>query len=239
MSSPAPFLFNVDFQERERLANQEPEIPTIPLADHQALLAAAEEAAYQRGVAAREETESARLADEAQRIANAAEKILSAIDGDQVRMEADAARLALSVAQQLAPAALAEFPLADIEALIADCLSPLRDTPHLVVRLSERDSASIQDVIGKMARENGFEGRFVVLGEPDFADGDCRIEWADGGIVRNMTTAVASVESKIAAYFEAIGAPLKQVEPHEPIEQQQSGLENQPETLATERPDDE
>ena len=32
----------------------------------------------------------------------------------------------------------------------------------------------------------GFEGRLVVLAEPEIAPGDCRIEWADGGVVRDQ-----------------------------------------------------
>ncbi len=34
-------------------------------------------------------------------------------------------------------------------------------------------------------RSRGFEGRLVVLAEPEIALGDCRIEWADGGVVRD------------------------------------------------------
>ena len=39
-------------------------------------------------------------------------------------------------------------------------------------------------MLKRLARERGFEGRIVVLGEPDIALGDARLEWADGGIVR-------------------------------------------------------
>jgi hypothetical protein len=35
----------------------------------------------------------------------------------------------------------------------------------------------------RLAQESGFAGRLVVLGEPDIAPGDGRIEWADGGFV--------------------------------------------------------
>jgi hypothetical protein len=33
--------------------------------------------------------------------------------------------------------------------------------------------------------EKGFEGRLVILGEPEIVRGDCHIEWADGGILRD------------------------------------------------------
>ena len=103
----------------------------------------------------------------------------------------------------MAAGAVAAFPLADIEKLISDCLGPLRSTPHLVVRLHEKDAAAITDTIGKFARESGFEGRFVVLGEPDFQPGDCRIEWADGGIIRDRVKAENAIEMAFKRYFDA------------------------------------
>jgi flagellar assembly protein FliH len=54
-----------------------------------------------------------------------------------------------------------------------------------------------------MARERGYEGRLVVMGEPDIAPGDGRIEWADGGIVREQARIEAAVDQAVAG---ALGA---------------------------------
>ena len=43
----------------------------------------------------------------------------------------------------------------------------------------------VDALMQRMARERGFEGRLVILGEPDIAPGDVRLEWADGGVVRD------------------------------------------------------
>lgn len=196
-----PFFFEVNFAAPETARP----IPTIPLPDHESALVIAEEKGYQRGLEAGRAGEEARLANEARRIATAAENILAAIDGDRKRLERDSAELALAIARKLSAAALDQFPLADIEQLISDCLSPLRATPHLVVRLHERDASAIKETVGKFAREAGFEGRFVVLGEPDFAPGDCRIEWADGGIIRDRAKAEAALAASFDAYFQSRG----------------------------------
>ena len=39
----------------------------------------------------------------------------------------------------------------------------------------------------RLAKERGFEGRLITLGEPDIAPGDVRLEWADGGVVRDRS----------------------------------------------------
>jgi flagellar assembly protein FliH len=49
-----------------------------------------------------------------------------------------------------------------------------------------------------MSRERGYEGRLVVIGEPEIAPGDARIEWADGGIVREQKHIDEAVEQALA-----------------------------------------
>ncbi len=93
--------------------------------------------------------------------------------------------VAVAVARKLAPALIAREPLSEISALTSECLRHLNTAPHLVVRINDR----LQDVARKeldaIAQARGFAGRLVILGEPDLPPGDCRIEWADGGIVRS------------------------------------------------------
>ena len=50
---------------------------------------------------------------------------------------------------------------------------------------------------------SGFSGRLVVMGDPDIALGDCRLEWVDGGIVRNEAAIAAEIDRRIAAFAAA------------------------------------
>ena len=43
----------------------------------------------------------------------------------------------------------------------------------------------------------------MVLAEPDIAAGDCRIEWADGGINRDSAAADAAIGEAVAGYVSA------------------------------------
>jgi flagellar assembly protein FliH len=43
----------------------------------------------------------------------------------------------------------------------------------------------------------------VVLAEPDIAPGDCRIEWADGGVNRNRASAEAAISEAVNRYVAA------------------------------------
>ncbi|HOV03095.1 MAG TPA: FliH/SctL family protein [Kaistiaceae bacterium] len=101
---------------------------------------------------------------------------------------------------------VAHEPLAEIEALVAECLGPLRHTPHLVIRLNDAHVEALRAHVDRLAYEKGFEGRLVILGEPDFAVGDCRIEWADGGIVRDTAEVEATISAALERYLAARAA---------------------------------
>lgn len=214
MAAPARFLFDNDFSAPTARADAVPATVMIPEPEHLERLAEAEAAAYERGLAAGRETaeaqaadrtarEATRLSDEAQRLASAAQSILAVLDTERARIEADAMRLAEIVAVKIAGSLVERQPRERILAMMEDCFAPLRAAPHLVVRLSDADAEPIQAELRRLVAERGFEGRLVVLGEPGMPRGDCRIEWADGGIVLDHATIVAGIEAAIARHLPA------------------------------------
>lgn len=215
MAAPARFLFDNDFSAPAARADAAPAVVMIAEPEHLARLAAAEAAAYERGLAAGRETaeaqaadrtarEATRLSDEAQRLASAAQSILAVLDTERARIEADAVRLAEAVAIKIAGTLVERQPRERIVGLLEDCFAPLRAAPHLVIRLSDADAEPIQGELRRLVSQRGFEGRLVVLGEPGMARGDCRIEWADGGIVLDHAAVIAEVEAAIARHLPAV-----------------------------------
>jgi flagellar assembly protein FliH len=73
--------------------------------------------------------------------------------------------------------------------------------PHVVVRLNDALYADARERLEDIARMRGFEGRLVVLAEPDIAPGDCRIEWADGGVTRERAKTEAAIGEAVAGYI--------------------------------------
>jgi flagellar assembly protein FliH len=73
----------------------------------------------------------------------------------------------------------------------------------VVIRVRESDVEALKERVDPIVAEKGFEGRLVFLGEADIAAGDCRIEWADGGIVRDRKAIEKQVDQAARRYFEA------------------------------------
>jgi flagellar assembly protein FliH len=52
----------------------------------------------------------------------------------------------------------------------------------------------------------------VVMGDPDLRLGDGRLEWVDGGLVRDIGAVSKDIDSKISAYLAAKSGVAKQQE---------------------------
>lgn len=225
MAAPARFLFDTDFTRPEPPPQpDEPPRPTIDLDQHLAMMVETEERAraegraegreqgYAEGRADAEARAAERLADEAAALAVAAGRLLGTLDAERLAVETRAVDLAVIAARKLAEHLIDREPLAEIRALLTDCLGPLRKAPHLVLRITQRDADALKPQVDRIARETGFEGRIVILGEDEICRGDCRIEWADGGILRDTNALAAEIGATVARWLEAresaLGRPI-------------------------------
>jgi flagellar assembly protein FliH len=193
MGTPAKFLFDLDFSSPETARPR----PVTP-AEIARQIADAEARSYRAGFdAARREVQAEnerRTALAFEQIAVAIQGIAASLPGIERRMETEALDVALAVARKLAGELLAAEPLAGIAALVADCFRHLTATPHLVIRVNDQLYERARERFELLAGQSGFQGRLIVIAEPDIESGDCRIEWADGGVVRER----AAIDAKIA-----------------------------------------
>lgn len=203
MPAPAKFLFNADFTPYTANATELP----IPPAEHAAKLAEAEANGYRKGFAAAAAEAAAegprRNAAALERIAAAVEQLTGSLAAVEAKLEAEAIEVAVAVARKLAGELISREPMAEVAALARDCFRHLVAAPHVVVRVNDALHEFARDQIEKIARERGFEGRLVVLAEPDIAVGDCRIEWADGGRIRDRAAIDATIGDLVGRYLAA------------------------------------
>jgi flagellar assembly protein FliH len=201
MSAPAKFLFDVDFAagaDRKQ---------AVTSAAHAVKLAEAETSAHRRGYAEAQADAKVeydrRIADAMERIAANLAEANNALKAIETRLECEAVEVAVAVARKLSPALLAREPFAEISALASECFRELVAAPHIAVRVNDALYAVAREKLEDIVRAKSFPGRLVVLAEPDIAVGDCRIEWADGGINRDVAGAEAAIDAAVAGYIGA------------------------------------
>jgi flagellar assembly protein FliH len=204
MGAPAKYLFDVDFAAG---TGGKQAGSTISLAEHALKLAEAQTAAHRQGYAdaqADAKIEYDRcMAGAMDRIAANLAEANRALKSIETRLECEAVEVAVAVARKLAPALIAREPFAEISALASSCFRELVSAPHIAVRVNDALYASAREKLEDIVRANNFQGRLVVLAEPDIAIGDCRIEWADGGVNRDNAVADAAIDAAVTSYIGA------------------------------------
>ncbi len=127
-------------------------------------------------------------------IAQAMARMLGEFDKAVLAMREESAETVLNVARKIAGAALDAFPLKEIESLVAECLHKLHREPRIVVRVAEASAEQLRGDIDALCQQHGFTGRVIVLGESTLDGADCHIEWADGGIERDLSAINAAID---------------------------------------------
>ena len=200
MAAPAKFLFDMDFSAPDKTRER----PATP-AEVAQKIAAAEARAYRNGYDAalhEAKVESDRRAALAlEEIGITINGIAAGFSGIETRMETEAVDIAVAVARKLCSELIAREPLGEITSLVSDCFAQLVSTPHLVVRINDSLYEAAQQRIEKLAKQSGFEGRLVILAEPEIETGDCRIEWADGGVVLERAAIDAKINELVGRYI--------------------------------------
>jgi flagellar assembly protein FliH len=199
MAAPAKFLFDTDFAAPDRARDR---ATAVEVAQK---VADAEARAYRDGYdaalrEARVESDR-RVALALETIGVAIKGIAAGLSGVERRMETEAVDVAVAVARKLATELIAREPLGEITSLVADCFAQLVSTPHIVVRINEALYDAAHARIETLAKQSGFAGRLVILAEPDIQTGDCRIEWADGGVVLERAAIEAKISELVGRYI--------------------------------------
>ncbi len=201
MTSTAKYMFDEDFATGEK--------PTITMMEAERRRQDAEAQAYRKGFAAGQaqaQGEAAqRVAGALALIADGLQRLDSALRGIEGRLETEAVEVAVAVAAKLAPQLISRQPFEEISALATECFHQQVATPHIVVQVAADIYDIARDKLEEVARSRGFDGRLMVTANPAMAPGDCRIEWADGGVIRDQAATLAAIDEVVGRYVAALG----------------------------------
>jgi len=199
MKTAAKYMFDEDFATGIK--------PTMTVVEADRRREDAEAQAHRKGFAAGQaqaqgEAEQ-RIATALGLIADGVSRLDRALSGIEARLETEAVQVAVAVAGKLAPELIAREPFTEISALATDCFRHLVKTPHIVVRVGADVFETAKAKLEENARTRGFEGRLVVTPDEAMAPGDCRIEWADGGVNRDEAATLSAIDELVARYVAA------------------------------------
>jgi flagellar assembly protein FliH len=194
MSQPQPTKFNFDNVFGTKGGAAQAAAPRARSTFSAAEVETIRQEMFSQGKADTEAASAALRAQTLGAIAQSLTIVVSQFDAEVLAMRQESAALALAVGRKLAENALAAFPLSEVEALVADCLHKLHNEPRLVIRVPADCADPIRADIDALCTQHGFDGRVIIIAEPALTGADCRVEWANGGIERDLASTFASIE---------------------------------------------
>lgn len=103
--------------------------------------------------------------------------------------------VALVIARKILPAYVAKHGLQEIEAIVTQVIKERGHETRLVVRVSEAQFDTVNASLKTITEREAYAGKIVLLAEPEFGPADCRVEWADGGMERDLKALWQEIDS--------------------------------------------
>jgi flagellar assembly protein FliH len=204
------FLFEVSFDGPPDPRARGPVTPAEPTFSREEM-AAAEAAARAEGHAA---GMAEAVTAHQHRLAATLEALTAQVDtllSDRTAAQREAERLAIELTRtivgKLFPSLARKTGLAEVAALVTQCMREAVDEPRLVLRVPNTLFEAAQQEIAPLAASTGYPGRLVILGDEELSGSDCRVEWADGGAERNTARTWQEIDAAVAQACARIETP--------------------------------
>jgi len=126
---------------------------------------------------------------------------MTSVNAQMESVRADAAGIALSLARKVASAAIAAFPVGDVEAALRQALHEAIGEPRIVLHARPEVVDALSDRIAEIAHDEGYDGRVQISADASLVGADCRIDWRGGGAERTNAAIEAALDELMARRF--------------------------------------
>lgn len=135
-----------------------------------------------------------------ERVLQACTRLLDTERDAERALEAEAAQIAHAMASRLAPALMRAHPLAEIEALVSECLDGCRREPRIVIRVHAELVEPLSARLEALKAASNYTGQVILIEDPALGPSDCRVEWPDGGAERDMDAVEQAISRAVERF---------------------------------------
>ncbi len=220
--TPRKYLFDQSFDHANGPVavrfQRNPTEPAFTRTELEAACAKAREEAHKAALSEAVGALEGRLAQAAEALVSGLAELAAREDALRRETEANAIELLRTVAAKAVPALVRKEPLAELEAMVVECLREAADEPRIVLRVAPDLFEPMRRRLDAIAQGHGFAGKFVLLVDESIGPADARLEWADGGAERNAARIARDIDAALArALLNPVSAsePSREETPHE------------------------
>lgn len=212
MALAQKFLFDISFDapggDGRQRGSITPAEAVFSRADLDAALAEARAESHAAGRAEALSQREQQVADALGAIAQNLAGIFAAKDEARRANERSTIELTRAIAGRLFPALMRKGALAELEAIVVQCMRDAVAEPRLVVRVPDAIFEAAQLQLAPLAASNGYPGKLIILADDALGESDCRVEWADGGAERDSARSWREIEAAVARAMDALADPV-------------------------------
>lgn len=111
-----------------------------------------------------------------------------------------AVEFAFAVCKKILPDLNKRDGLNEIRALLEKNFHFLKEEPKISIRLNPALADPIKQHIAQIVLKESYPGKIAVIRDENIAAGDCRIEWKNGGLERNVQDILNQTEELLRLY---------------------------------------
>jgi flagellar assembly protein FliH len=212
MSRDKKFLFDqhiFDAPEAEEIVENLPPPPPTFSEDE---LAAARDMAFEQGriQGEKEQVESREqfVAVTLDTIARNFSKLFAAEAIRESIFEKESLRLAIAALDLLSPLVAEKLGAEEVRKSIEETLLAHRKTKEITVRVPQGMKGEIEALITRIRRDEHEDVLWRVLEDAALSEGDCTLEWSDGGAVRDSVRTARDIRKNLE---NLLGAPQERI----------------------------
>ena len=199
---PRPPIEEAEPEDGEAVEEEEeePEVPVVTFTEEEMETARTESFAAGREEGVREASDAIerQAAEALSEISGLLPTVFEAQEEANATGARDAVTVAVAIVRKLFPDLNRRNGLEEVEKVIEEALRTLRDEPKVTIRVSEDRRDAVAGRIDEVTAGVGYEGKVIVLGDPDQGAGSCRVEWSDGGAERDTDAMWQEIDTIIA-----------------------------------------
>jgi len=216
MEARKPYTFDQSFDAAALKEEVEKRTaPTFTEAD----VAAAKEAAYQQGLVEGRAAAAKEVNEQQVTMLQHMEKLLERVSGDVWKVfgqqKQAASDIALTIARKLVPDYVKKHGLQELTSSIEHCVAEMIHEPRLVLRVPDAQFDFMSKEINTIAEKLGYAGKIIVLADNTMGEHDCRLEWADGGMEKNLSFTWSEIERQVSRHGPITPPPVMPSPPPE------------------------
>ncbi|PZO88731.1 MAG: hypothetical protein DI626_01055 [Micavibrio aeruginosavorus] len=204
MEKDRKFLFDVnifDAPKKEDAAEDLPPPPPPPPTFSEEELAGARDISFeqgrQQGIREERESREERVATALIKIADSFSHLFAAEKLRENEFEKESLRLTLSATDLLFPLLQAKTGRDEVRSVIEKTLADHRKTKEITIYVPSGMKGEIETLMLRLRENETDEVLWRVIEDSTLAEGDCRLEWSDGGAVRDTEKAARAIRRNI------------------------------------------